>query len=57
FNAMTEGGDGWLSTGLHILISIGAYLLGTNRAPSTIQYAPAVIGPEARHTFPLPHRE
>lgn len=54
---MTEGGDGWLSPGLLILISIRTYLLGTNRAPSTIQYTSAVTGPDVRQTFHLPQRE
>lgn len=40
-----------------ILISIRAYLLGTNRVPSTIQYTVAATGSEARHTFHLSQRE
>lgn len=54
---VAEGGDGWLSPGLLILISITTYWLGTNRAPSAIQYTSAVIEPDVRQTFHLPQRE
>lgn len=57
FNSVWQRIDGWLSPCLLILISIGAYLLGTNRIPSTIQYTVAAMGPGARHTFHLPQRE